>query len=133
MAKLAERPTRTRVKVSGSGKYESFRFPCVFQRRNSEHLLLEMREEQVVFGPATTNGPSTIANGALWVERGKIAEFQTKWRACRTSCTSRTSLSSSSALEGAGLERLAPVHTCRGLAVSCTCCTDQRSINVKIF
>ena len=49
---------------------------CVSEKE-LEHLLLEMREEQVVFGPATTNGPSTIADGALWVEREKIAKFQT--------------------------------------------------------
>ena len=48
---------------------------CVSEKE-LEHLL-EMREEQVVFGPATTNGPSTIADGALWVEREKIAKFQT--------------------------------------------------------
>ena len=48
---------------------------CVSEKE-LEHLLA-MREEQVVFGPATTNGPSTIADGALWVEREKIAKFQT--------------------------------------------------------
>ena len=104
---------------------------CVSEKE-LEHLLLEMREEQVVFGPAITNGSSTIADGALSVEREKIAKLQTMAN-MQDELHIRTSLSFSSALEGAGLERLAPDHICRGLAVSCTCCTDQRPINVEIF
>ena len=42
-----------------------------------EHLLLEMREEQAVFGPPTANGPPCISDGSLYVEREKVAEMST--------------------------------------------------------
>ena len=42
-----------------------------------EHLLLEVREEDTVFGPPQQDGPPCIAEDAFWVEGCEVAAFNT--------------------------------------------------------
>lgn len=47
-----------------------------------EHLLLELREEQEVFGAPSPDGPPKLYEGAIYVEGALVAECDTMLNIC---------------------------------------------------